>query len=211
MYGYETRKRPELAAVRVMICESEIQRYADEYPELHRDTILATMIAVGPHRGAVEDELSRVAEAIRFNGAPCATPPSPDALMPWSRVIEFVERNLHRPLVVRDLAQEIGLSPFHFSREFKKHLGATPHAYVVKVRTDKARRLLANSDLSLLRIAKDLGFLTQSHFTHVFKKCTGTTPKVFRSAIRSARAPRDPQQLRPARDAREASVAQGVT
>jgi hypothetical protein len=65
MYGYETRKRPELGSLRVMICESQIAEYMRTYPALTREQVLATMIGAGPARTAVESELQRMAAKAR--------------------------------------------------------------------------------------------------------------------------------------------------
>jgi hypothetical protein len=64
MYGYEPRKRAELGALRVMICESEISRYLKAFPGLTREQVLATMIGAGPTRVSIERELQRISGAL---------------------------------------------------------------------------------------------------------------------------------------------------
>jgi hypothetical protein len=64
MYGYEPRKRAELGALRVMICESEVNRYLEAYPGLTREQVLATMIGAGPTRAGIERELQRISAAL---------------------------------------------------------------------------------------------------------------------------------------------------
>jgi hypothetical protein len=61
MYGYAFPRRPDLAAIRVRVSESEISEYRRRFPSLSRARILDTMIARGPWRSAVEAELKRMA------------------------------------------------------------------------------------------------------------------------------------------------------
>ena len=61
MYGYAYPRKPDLAAVRVRVSESEVQEYRRRFPSLSRSRILDTMIAKGPWREVVEAELRRMA------------------------------------------------------------------------------------------------------------------------------------------------------
>jgi hypothetical protein len=61
MYGYAYPRRPELGAIRVRVCESEINGYRRRYPQLSRARILDAMIDKGPWRASVEAELKRLA------------------------------------------------------------------------------------------------------------------------------------------------------
>jgi AraC family transcriptional regulator len=100
------------------------------------------------------------------------------------RVCAFIEDNLHAPLLLRDLAASVFLSPFHFARMFKESSGHPPHAYVRQRRIMKACELLANSDLPINEVARATGFRTQSHFTGVFRRQVGLTPHRYRQAMR---------------------------
>ena len=63
-YGYNTPRRPELHAVRVMVCESEVREYQRRYPALALAQILDVMKAAGPLREAVEAALQRLAAPV---------------------------------------------------------------------------------------------------------------------------------------------------
>lgn len=54
------------------------------------------------------------------------------------------------PLTVRDVAREVGLSPFHFIRLFEAVFGLTPHQYRIALRLDRARDLLARGELPVI-------------------------------------------------------------
>ncbi len=98
------------------------------------------------------------------------------------RAVELMHSQLERELSIEELASAAYLSPFHFSRLFKKLTGATPHAYLASLRISRAQNLLAETDLSITQISARVGYSSSSHFTKAFRQVTGLTPKDFRSA-----------------------------
>jgi AraC family transcriptional regulator len=98
------------------------------------------------------------------------------------RAIEFMHDNCSRELSLAEIAGAAYLSAFHFARLFKKIAGVTPHAYLAALRVEKARRLLAETDLPIIEIGAQVGYAGQSHFTKIFREATGLTPKAFRDA-----------------------------
>lgn len=100
-----------------------------------------------------------------------------------SQVDRFLESNLDQNLHMAEVAQQIGLSEFHFSRLFKKTTGLSPSRYLLRLRLNKARRLLLESTRSVLEVGLDVGYASASHFTEVFRRETGVTPTEYRSRI----------------------------
>jgi AraC-like DNA-binding protein len=98
------------------------------------------------------------------------------------RAIEFMSDNCGRELSLAEIAGAAYLSEFHFARLFKKITGATPHAYLASLRIERARRLLAESDMPISEVGAEVGYASQSHFTKIFRETTGMTPKAFRDA-----------------------------
>lgn len=98
------------------------------------------------------------------------------------RAIEFMHDNCGRELSLAEIAAAAYLSEFHFARLFKKITGLTPHAYLAGLRIERARRLLAESELSIVEAGAAVGYASQSHFTKVFREATGMTPRAFRQA-----------------------------
>jgi AraC family transcriptional regulator len=92
---------------------------------------------------------------------------------------EFIESRLQTDLSLLDIANAVGLSVFHFARQFKLCVGCSPHQYVIKRRVQRARHLLMRGQLSITAIAMESGFADQSHLTRQFKRYCGLTPKVF--------------------------------
>jgi AraC family transcriptional regulator len=75
-----------------------------------------------------------------------------------------------------------GYSPFQFARLFKATTGLPPHAFVLRLRLERSRRLLLESKTSPADIALATGFYDQAHFTNVFRNAFGVTPSVFAAA-----------------------------
>ncbi|HEY4043782.1 MAG TPA: AraC family transcriptional regulator, partial [Rhodopila sp.] len=101
-----------------------------------------------------------------------------------ARAIEFMDANLDDRLALGDIAGAVGLSPAHFIRQFKASTGTAPHQYLVRLRLERAKCLLRETDRSIAQIAFECGFSHQEHMTHFFGQIAGTTPAVFRRAVR---------------------------
>ena len=99
------------------------------------------------------------------------------------RAIEFMHDNCGRELKLSEIAATAYISEFHFARLFKKITGMTPHGYLASLRIEKARRMLAETDLSISEIGAQIGYASQSHFTKIFREATGMTPRAFRIAV----------------------------
>lgn len=89
------------------------------------------------------------------------------------------------PLTVRDVAREVGLSPFHFIRLFEAVFGLTPHQYRIGVRLDRARALLARGELSVTEVCMHLGFSSLGSFSASFTRRVGESPSTYRRRVRT--------------------------
>lgn len=101
-----------------------------------------------------------------------------------ARVRARIEDCLAFPVAVMDLAIEAKLSPFHFSRAFKRTTGQSPHRYLTERRIERAKSLLQFGDLPISRIALESGFTSQQHFTGMFRRFTGAPPAAYRQLLR---------------------------
>lgn len=102
------------------------------------------------------------------------------------RTVDFVEANIGTRFDLSTMASAASLSPFHFSRMFKKTMGVSPVRYVLQRRVREAQALLRGSTKTLAEIALECGFASQSHFTTAFKKAVGVTPGRYRKGAASA-------------------------
>lgn len=99
---------------------------------------------------------------------------------PVRQGIGYLEANFHEPLQLHDIAREVTLSPFHFSRMFKRSTGVSVMEYLIRFRLNQAKYLLGATDLSIREIAEQSGFADQSYFGKVFKRYERVTPSEFR-------------------------------
>ena len=114
---------------------------------------------------------------------PRARSDSPAALPKPSlgRVTEYIQQNLDKDLTLAELASVVYMSPYHFSRRFKRSTGVPPHRFVIRERIARASVVLTRPELSIAQISRMVGFGTPSHFTTVFRRATGITPKGYRT------------------------------
>ena len=102
----------------------------------------------------------------------------------FRRVERYVRAGLGDDLSLDDLADEVGLSKYYFSRRFKRRTGQSPYQFVIYERVRAARRRLRETTQPLAQVALEVGFSSQSHLTRVFKRHVGATPAQYRRAWR---------------------------
>lgn len=109
----------------------------------------------------------------------------PHGLGTWQvrRVTKYMQDRLDEPISLQDLADLLGLSRFHICTAFRQATGFTPHQWLVRLRMDRARRLLAQTGLSVTDIALAVGYQTPSSFSQAFRAAVGTTPSDFRRRL----------------------------
>ena len=96
------------------------------------------------------------------------------------KAVQYISKNYANNLTLELVANQVHLNPTYFSTLFKQSTGSSFKEYLNMVRVEESKRLLSNTDYSLIDIAVATGFEDQSYFTKVFKKYTGLTPKQFR-------------------------------
>jgi AraC-like DNA-binding protein len=106
----------------------------------------------------------------------------------YARTIAFIAGHLGEPLCLADIAAAACISRFHFARLFRARTGSSPMAYVMRLRLERAREMLAREDGCIADTAAALGFYDQSHFTRTFRRIHGVPPRVFRSHSRNGAA-----------------------
>lgn len=116
---------------------------------------------------------------LRAEAAPSIVIRKKTVLPQWRlrSVDSYVKEHLSDHITLNDMAAAAGLSPMHFAAQFRAATGYRPHHYLLLCRMERAKQLMAEMPRSMLDIALDVGFHTQSHFTTVFKRLTGKTPR----------------------------------
>jgi AraC-like DNA-binding protein len=98
------------------------------------------------------------------------------------RAKDVADARFREPLDVAALARSAYLSPAHFSREFRRVFGETPHRYLLTRRLERAAALLRNTDRSVADICFMVGLRSVGSFTTSFRRVYGVTPTAYRAA-----------------------------
>ncbi len=104
------------------------------------------------------------------------------------RAKDLADARYAEPLGVEDLARAAGLSRAHFSREFRRAFGETPHAYLLTRRLERAAALLRMSDRSVTDICFSVGLQSLGSFTTSFTRTYGEPPTAYRARFPPASA-----------------------
>jgi AraC-like DNA-binding protein len=109
------------------------------------------------------------------------------------RAKDLIDARYRDPLDVAALAQAARLSPVHFSREFRRAFGETPHQYLLTRRLERAAALLRSTDRSVADICFTVGLTSVGSFTTSFGRTYGCSPTAYRTkyppATHRARVP----------------------
>jgi LacI family transcriptional regulator len=111
-------------------------------------------------------------------------PPEEDDI---SRALELIQRMAPFGLRVDQLMESLPVSERTLQREFRRRLGRTPYAEIQRLRIAEARRLLAETEFSVSRIAEMLGYRETAAMSNAFHRATGFWPRDFRRTNRTAK------------------------
>jgi AraC-like DNA-binding protein len=121
---------------------------------------------------------------IRYADTQHTLPPAPDAMPALKRVRDYLHTYAAENVSLATLAALSDLSPFQLCRAFRATYGMPPHHYLIRVRIDHARRLLAAGQPPA-QVAATTGFADQSHFGRHFKRLIGVTPGAYAPRART--------------------------
>jgi AraC-like DNA-binding protein len=109
--------------------------------------------------------------------------PAPPPARWLRRARDLADSRYAEPLTVDDLAREAGLSRAHFSAEFRRAYGDSPHAYLLTRRLERAAALLRDTDWNVAEVCMSVGLSSVGSFTTSFTRMFGRTPTAYRAAF----------------------------
>lgn len=95
-------------------------------------------------------------------------------------VANYIQHHLSEPITAEDIAKSLYLSRPYLSRKFIEETGESLTDFILKEKTEEAKRLLRYTDRSAAAIGTYLGYSSNGHFARVFKKYAGITPREYR-------------------------------
>lgn len=101
------------------------------------------------------------------------------------KAYDLIKRNFKTKLLLKDLANEVGISPFHFQKLFKAELGVSPIQCIMRIRLERARHLLhIDPTMSMATVANDCGFSSLAVFSRAFSSFYGIQAKQMAHRLR---------------------------
>lgn len=125
----------------------------------------------GPERG----DFLREGPMLRDLRAPLCTP--------IQRAMGLIQQRYWEQVSLSALAGQVGMSKYRLSHRFREEIGMTFRDYVLRVRIERAKVLLADRHVSISEVAQNVGFGDLPHFDKVFKRYAGITPSAYRSLL----------------------------
>ncbi|WP_168735977.1 helix-turn-helix domain-containing protein [Cohnella fermenti] len=101
-----------------------------------------------------------------------------------AKCIRYIRKRINSPILVRELANDIGINPSYLSRKFYSDMGNHLNDYINRQKINEAKKLLVLTDKTLGEISSYLSFSSQSYFQNLFRKFEDTTPIKYRNSFR---------------------------
>ena len=96
---------------------------------------------------------------------------------------EILKNRLKEGISIKELSRKVGLNQNKLKHGFKRVFGHTINAYLLKLRLDKARLLIASNNSSLKEVAEEVGYANKSFFARKFKERYGVLPREFKKEL----------------------------
>jgi AraC-like DNA-binding protein len=97
-----------------------------------------------------------------------------------AEVFTVIDRRLGEPLSLRDVADELGMTPGHLTTVVRRRTGRTVQEWIIERRMAEARSLLADTELSVGEIARRVGMSDPGYFSRLFRRTHGASPRQWR-------------------------------
>jgi AraC family transcriptional regulator, melibiose operon regulatory protein len=99
------------------------------------------------------------------------------------KAVLYMHQNYNKDIQIKDIAAAVNVHPGYLHRIFKNNKGCTIMDYLTRIRIEKAKSLLANTDIQITDLSDYIGISSRQYFSFVFKKHTGLSPSLYRKSI----------------------------
>ena len=99
---------------------------------------------------------------------------------------DYIEAHSAERFSLQEMAGTLFVNGSYLLRVFKRSTGMTPLSYHHRIRCQKAKDLLAQTDRTISEIGEAVGFVSSSHFSHIFRKTVGCSPSEYRIRNKTA-------------------------
>lgn len=96
---------------------------------------------------------------------------------------KYIQDNYSKDISLDDVSRVVGISPYYFSKIFKEETGVNFIEYLTNIRIERAKELLATSDMSMKEICSMCGYPDPNYFSRTFKKNVGVTPTEYKDNL----------------------------
>ena len=136
----------------------------------------------------VTNFLSQLAEDLVTGFTGGSAPVDQREARQFNAILEYLQDRYAQPLTVAQLAREAHVNKNRLTALFKKYTGLSPMKYLSEYRLYAAKRLIADTELSISQISQEVGYNQISHFIQQFRRSFGVTPLKYRARLLSAPA-----------------------
>ena len=190
MLGFEPwfmeRIAAELGASSALHVGANTRKLPADHPACALMSQLARELDAAPGASMIAEGVARAIAVLllrEYDQLPARKPAAAAPPVAVLRAVELMRQRMGESLSLEEIADAAGLSPFHFSRQFKAATGHPPHEYLMRLRVDRAQELMRQQrEWTMAAVAQDAGFADQSHMARHFKRVLGVTPRQFADA-----------------------------
>lgn len=150
-------------------------------PEAQAHTLLSDSVSIGLFDRSTKS-VADMMKWVRHVSARMQEDREDGTLTVVEKIKRYISLHLNQSLTREDIANYVFLNPDYVARLFKKETGMTLNDYIQGERLQYAQNLMQNTDLTICKIASQLGYSNFSHFSRAFREKTGMNPKEYKSA-----------------------------